>query len=54
MENPCVNHGAHGQKLLQNRFLCTDKNCQVDWTCIFRLYLVFPIHLTSKWVKGLS
>jgi len=24
MENPCVNHGDHGQKLLQDRSMCTD------------------------------
>jgi len=29
MENPCVNHGDHGKKLLQDRSLCTGQNNQV-------------------------
>jgi len=30
MENPCINHGDHGQKLLQDQSFYTDQNCQVD------------------------
>jgi len=52
MENPCVNHGDDEQKLLQSRSLCTDQNCQVDWTYVSLPILDFPYVFNLKMSQG--